>query len=278
MPYVVFLGESLTFGNGVDYDQSLVGVFDQLAKEHGFEAVNIAVGGHGFSEQKELLQDFLASVPQMPAKVIMCFSPPFLRKVVHSLPDLVVKNGYVFEKGGWILPYFRISLGNASSAYCFFRDNFRRIQSRFLSINSEQMLEILENYSISNSIKQPSTIKQVEERLKEFDTFIINSGAIPIYVYLPLSNDFDLNEYLKLTGKPPEMYDFLLYCGLLEEYCKKAQIQFVDLSPILKKNHDEGKKLSFMADGHYNVMANKIIGETIYQSVFSNEKPPYSNK
>jgi hypothetical protein len=267
-PYIIFMGESLTFGNGVDYEQSFVGIFEQLAKEHGFEAVNLAVGGHGFSDQEELLRDFLASVPQMPTKVIVCFSPPLLRKVLEWSPNYIVKNGYVFEKDGWLIPYFRILLGNEFSAYCFFRDNIRRIQSRFSNVNSERMLEILDNYSINNIMKQPSSLKQIEERLKAFDTYIINSGATPIYVYLPLSNDFDLNEYRKSSGKPPEMYDFHLYDGLLEDHCGEAQIQLVDLFPILSTYYEKGEKLNFMADGHYNVIANKIIGETIYQSLF----------
>jgi hypothetical protein len=278
LPYSVFLGESLTFGNGVDYGQSFVGIFDQLANKYGFEALNLAVGGHGFYEQEELLQDFLASVSQRPAKVIICFSPPFLRRIVYAYPDLVVKNGYAFPKEGWILPYIRIFLGDASATYCFFRDSFRKIQSRFTSMSSEQMLQILANYSIDSRWNQPSTTEQIEEKLKRLDRSIINSGAVPIYIYLPLSTDFDADKFLRLSGKSPDMYNFLLYYGLLEEHCKKAKVQLTNLFPILKELYDRGEKLSFMADGHYNIMANKIIGETIFQSVFNNEKPFYLAK
>lgn len=277
-PYIVFLGESLTFGNGVDYDQSFVGVFDQLANKHGFEALNLAVGGHGFYEQEEFLQDFLAAVHQMPAKVIICYSPPFLRKIVYAYPDLVVKGGYVFPKEGWIFPYLRIFLGDASAVYCFFRDSFRRIQSRFPSVSSEQMSQILANYSIDNIIRQPSSVEQIEEKLKKLDMFIIDSGAVPIYVYLPLSTDFDAEKFLELSDKPKEMYDFLLYYGLLEEHCKKAQVQLINLFPVLKENYEKGEKLSFMADGHYNISASRIIGETIFQSVFNSGKPSNSHK
>jgi len=277
-PYFVFLGESLTFGNGVDYDQSFVGVFDQLVKEHGFEAVNLAVGGHGFNEQEEIFKDFLAAVPQMPAHVIICFSPPFVRRIVNYYPDLVVKGGYAFTQQGWILPYLRVLLGDSSAVYCFFRDNIRKIQSRSSSVDSDQMLQILANYSKDNKIKQPSNINKIEERLKALDTLIIKAGATPIYVYLPPSTDFDANEFLISSGKPKEKYDLMLYCNLLAEHCKKSEIKLINLFPILQEHYDQGEKLNFMMDGHYNPMANKVIGETIFRSVFNNGNPSYSAK
>jgi hypothetical protein len=277
-PYFAFLGESLTFGNGVDYDQSFVGVFDELAHKQGFEALNLAIGGHGFYEQEELLQDLLVSAPQRPAQVVICFSPPFIRRIVNPYPDLVVKNGYVFPEEGWILPYVRIFLGDASGVYCFFRDRFRKIQSRFMSVDSGGMEDILENYVKDNAIEQPSRVQKIEEELRKLDLLITRAGAVPVYVYLPLSTDFDAEKFLKSSGKSPEMYDFLLYYALLEKHCQKEQIPLVNLWPVLKAHYEKGEKLNFMADGHYNVLANKTIAETIYESVFNREVSVYSKK
>src|SRR5919198_5566645 len=44
-PYIAWIGDSITFGNGVDYEESFVGVFGALAERRGIDVVNLAVGG-----------------------------------------------------------------------------------------------------------------------------------------------------------------------------------------------------------------------------------------
>lgn len=55
---VAFLGDSFTFGCWVPrVEQSFVGVFDALAAERGFEALNFGVGGYGVADAELLLRE-----------------------------------------------------------------------------------------------------------------------------------------------------------------------------------------------------------------------------
>jgi hypothetical protein len=262
-PYFVFLGESLTFGNGVDYEQSFVGLCGEFLEKHDFDAFNLAVGGHLFREQEDLFREFVASVPKKPACVIVCFSPGFIWGFESEYSDIAIKDGYLFDKKNWVIPYMRVLLGNISSAFCYFRDNIRKLQGELSNNNSRIALQILDSYSKKNRLYNPSVAAKLEARLDQFDDFIRSLGASMIYIYLPTSTDFGLKDLLSLAGANPDQYDFFLYYKLLKNHCQNHHLQLVDLYPPLRALYDKGEKLSFLQDAHYNGKANRVIGETI---------------
>ncbi len=55
-PFDVFLGASDVFGNGVDFEDSFVGVFAQEASKRGIGVLNLAVGGHFSSIRSPFLR------------------------------------------------------------------------------------------------------------------------------------------------------------------------------------------------------------------------------
>ena len=129
--FSVFLGASDVFGNGVDYEDSFVGVFSQEAGQRGLEVLNLAVGGHFFIDQELLLKDFIRETGFMPASVFCCVNALHIPKFDRRNLNIVVKNGYVIDRDGWRVAYLRLMAGNVSSAFCFFRDGIRRIQERY---------------------------------------------------------------------------------------------------------------------------------------------------
>ncbi len=267
-PYYLFLGESLTFGNGVDFEQSFVGLIGRTLHEKGSEVVNLAVGGHGFIDQLELFDDFLKRIKRPPEKVLICSSPLFIDGFDRPFTDIIVKDGYLFKKGNWVLPYVRIILGNSSSAYCFFRDNIRKIQARLSDFNQAVTRQLMDFYSVRSRFSGSSTaVNDFEVQLQVLDQRIAALGAEPIYVYVPLSTDFGLPAVIKESGAHPEDYDLRLYYGLLERHCRAGRISLIDLSPALQGLYDRGEPLNFIQDAHYNAKANLVIAEEVLQSL-----------
>jgi hypothetical protein len=272
-PYFAFLGDSITFGNGVDYDDSFVGVFGRLAEKRGIDVINLAIGGHRFSEQADLLHDFMSSAPQQPSRVVIVFTKEFITGYERDLSGMFIKNGYIFVKDNWIIPYLTVTLGNASSSYCFFRDGIRKLQGRVSPPGSRAALEELEAYSKKNPWTDPAVAGRFEARLAKLDEEIRRSGATPVYVYMPVSRDLRSDELLAQTGMDPGSYDFLLYYKILERHSDKTGIQLVNLLPILQR-YAAGEKVSFMQDPHYNAGANRVIGQALYDAILGSATPP----
>lgn len=266
-PYYLFLGESLTFGNGVEYEQSFAGAFAQLVEKDGVEVVNLAIGGHYFHDQEEFFHDVMASVSRKPAKVIVCFSPLFVAGFDQQYTDIIIKNGYILSKTRWLLPYIRLTLGNASAAYCFFRDNIRKIQSGLFNYPLKFARLQLDFFARDNRLATPPVVESLETKLAELDAYIRDLGAAPIYVYLPSSTDFSVGKLLQQTGDSPDRYDFLLYYRLLQKHCLAHQIHLINLIPTLQNHYDKGEVLNFVQDPHYNAAANRIIVDEIYCSM-----------
>jgi hypothetical protein len=274
-PYYAFLGDSLTFANGVDYEASFVGVFADLARPRGVEALNLGVGGHRLSDQEEQLRDFLASAPQRPARVVVVFTAQFVTGFEDRYSDLFVKNGYLFRRGAWLLPYVTVTLGNSSSAYCFVRDGLRKLQHRISPPGQRTALELLQIYSKEEPWGRPAVVQRLESRLDALDELIRRgTGAPPIYVYLPTAADLRAGELLALTGQPADRYDFQTYETLLERHCARSGIPFVSLAPVLAKRHAEGRPLSFMQDMHYNADTNAVIGQALHDALLPGAEPP----
>jgi hypothetical protein len=111
-------------------------------------------------------------------------------------------------------------------------------------------------------------MEKFEAALARLENYVYSLGALPIYVYLPLSSDLILEGIVRKMGEDPADYDISIYFNLLKAHCEKQKIQLVNTAPVLKKYHDQGHLLSFLLDGHYNAFANRLIGEYLYREIF----------
>ncbi|MEM2146279.1 MAG: hypothetical protein QW279_13025, partial [Candidatus Jordarchaeaceae archaeon] len=267
--FFVFLGESLTFGNGVDYERSFVGIFARKAKDHHIEVLNMAVGGHHFREQFNILVDFIESTLLEPTKVIVCFSPMFISNFDADHKNIIVKNGYLFQRRNWFVPYLKVTFSNTLASYCFFRDGIRQFQAKLSRHTPANVHRIFSLYhKSSNRFSTPGDIERLEATLDELESYVWALSATPVYVYLPLSTDFIIEEIIEKSGGNPKEYDAFIYLNILKEHCKKKMIQLIDATPVLRQHYEKGKRLSFSMDAHYAESANEIIGECIYQNIF----------
>jgi hypothetical protein len=270
-PYYVFLGASEVYANGVNYEDSFVGIVDQYASKFGIEVLNMAIGGHRPVDQEALFKHFLSNVPHGPDKVFFCLDALTIPIYNQRHDNILVKDGYVFEKDSWRSAYIRIMLGNISSAYCFFRDNFRKLQVKWVGKTEDKSPDFFKVFSKKNKIFQKETIKKFENYLDRFKNYCLTNNITPIYVYMPLTDSYRLNDLLIQSGKDPEQYDVTFYEKLLKKYCEERNIKFINLSPVLKREYDAGKEIRFDLDAHYNKYANRVIGEFLINEIFKDK-------
>jgi hypothetical protein len=262
-PYTAFLGDSITFGNGVEYGDSFVGVFAQAAERQGHEVVNLAIGGHHLADQEVLLADFLSAVPRAPARVVVIFTVTFLTLFEADSSELIVKDGYLFDEHHWVLPYLTVKLGDASAAYGFFRDGIRKAQGRASLSSRKDAFGYLRDFSSATPWTSPELVARLESRLSMLDGRIRTTGATPVYVYMPSAPDLGAHESLAAAGVSADGYDFGRFHAILAGHAARSGIRIVDLRPTLERLHATGEPVSFMQDPHYNVAANWVIGQAL---------------
>jgi hypothetical protein len=274
-PWVAFVGDSITFGNGVAYQDSFVGVFAEEAGKRGLGVVNLAVGGHRFSDQEDRLQEVLELAPRKPAAVVVVFTSLFVWAFDQRDRGLIVVNGHLFTSDSWRVKYLRVLLGDSSSAYCLFRDGIRKLQERASLSRSQAFLEPLQIFARDAPNFGPAVEEQIEQRLARLDERIVRAGATPIYVYMPNSADLRVDEFLALAGHGPDRYDFLRYHDILRRHCERAGIRLVDLLPLLERRKASGARLAFAQDPHYDAPTNHVIGEALRDAILRGGDPVF---
>ncbi len=267
-PYYAFVGDSMTFANGVDWEDSFVGVFERLAAPDGVGVVNLAVGGHHLVEQQELLDDFLAAVARKPSWVVVVLNSQFVSLFDVRYTDVIVKDGFIFRSGEWLLPYLTVTLGNTSSAYCFFRDAIRKVQARLMpSTGAAAARAFLEPFLRRGRLATPETAARLDRTLDRLDAVIRGAGSAPVYVYVPTSAEVRAAEFLALAGLSADDYDFRLHLDRVRRHCERAGVPLVDLLPAVQALHAEGRPLSFSQDMHFDAPTNRAIGEALHQAL-----------
>ncbi|MCG7851184.1 MAG: hypothetical protein MIO92_01540 [Methanosarcinaceae archaeon] len=268
-PFFAFLGASDVFGNGVDFEETFVGIFAQEALKRGSEVINLAVGGHYFLDQEYLFRDFMESTHLKPSTVFLCVNALHIPKFDRRNLNIIVKSGYPIDKEGWRIAYLRLLAGNNSSAFCFFRDGIRKIQERYLNYErTEKSPEFLQIYSKSNNIRQQERTKQFYEYLTTFDSYCRENGIKLVIVYSPLSDSFNLKEMARKLGTDPENYDVSFYEELIILYCRSKGIKLINIRPALERAYNDGKEIRFKLDPHFNKYANRVIGEFLTHDFF----------
>lgn len=268
-PYLAWLGDSATFAKGVEYEESFVGRFAAAVEPSGHEVVNLAVGGHHLSEQEELLRDFLTSAPRKPDGVVVVFTSLLMAYFDQRYRGLVVKNGYLFPEGRWLGPYLVVMAGNASSAYCFFRDGIRNLQSQVFSSGRTAAASMLDTFARSFPALSPDGTRRFEDYLRHLDGEIRAAGATPIHVYLPTTADLRGPELLAMSGRSAADYDLDHYVAALRRESAAEGVQLVDLTAALAAEYARKVPLAFSQDMHYNVRGHAIIAPVLEREILT---------
>lgn len=266
-PYYAVLGASDAFGNGLDYENTFVGLFAEKMARHNVDVVNLAVAGHHLLEQSALFKQFTSSVTNQPQAVIVIFNPNLIGGYDDIHSDVVIRKGEIFEKEHWRSALFRMVLGNSSGAYCFFRDAFRRIQQRYFVKDDVALSFWVERLSSQHPIKKPERTADFREKLRDLDRLIRGVNAKPIYVYCPPAGAFSLNDLAAKGKVDPGLIDTTFFSEIIRTHCADEGIEFVNFEPPVQERFNKGEKLNFDGDGHYNAATSRTVGDYLYEAL-----------
>jgi hypothetical protein len=267
-PYYAVLGSSEVFGNGLNYEDTFIGLLAAKLKSHNVDVVNLAVGGHQFMEQEALFREFASFVKRPPDVVVIGLNPLFIGGYDDTNKDVVVRIGELLPKDDWRLAMTKLLLANFSATYVFFRDALRNLQAEVFPKKDFPLAFYVERYSTKHPIRTPDKTQDFLRRFKEFGRYVRSLNATPVCTYFPTVGGFTLNE-MKAKGRLDniEPFDTDFFVGLARTACESEGYQFINTEPLLQEMYDAGQILNFRGDAHFNFPTNRAIGDYLYHSL-----------
>ncbi len=95
---ILVLGDSLAFGNGLNFEDTLVGQFAAKAAARGLRVENAAVGGQYLANQFELLR-WLDAHGVRPRRILLFLSPYLIATAGEYMRVTVGQDGRLYSRG-----------------------------------------------------------------------------------------------------------------------------------------------------------------------------------
>jgi hypothetical protein len=264
-PYYAVLGSSDSFGNGLDYEKTFIGVLDEKMEKRSIDVVNMSIAGHHLQEQTALFKQFAGSTTNHPAVVLIVFNPNFIGGYDDNHTNVVVRRGELFPKEGWRMAMAKMIIANSSASYCFFKDGVRRIQQKYVGREDFSMSFYIERFSSKHPVREPGRTQDFLKNLKDLTAFIRSVNATPVCIYCPPAGQIDLNDMVAKGKLEAGLIDTQFFVDIVRQHCDVEGIQFINLEPPVQERYNKGEKLNFDADGHYNAPTSRMVGEYLYK-------------
>jgi lysophospholipase L1-like esterase len=230
---ILIMGDSFTFGYGVDLEESYPGALEGLLnkdkQDPGYEVINAGVPGYDTVDELELLKNIL---PHYSAGWIVVGIHPgdFLsREQVEKRPLVRLRESLRYNSAffAWFLRFYKTRL-----------IKYVPPPKGALSVDPDRIMDS----PAADRCKQ--AFKQIHEIAKA------DTAEMVIFVVTPLIN-----------------WDRYPYSGLhtgLAEFCEENSIHFVDPFDDLSK-HEPADLWLGPNDSHYNAQANRIAAEVLHR-------------
>jgi len=260
---ILILGDSYSFGNGVNLNESYSEYLRENFKDKNVEVINLAVPGYGIShEYMAFLEEGKKYTPDI---ILIQFSPNDwgIDQVIEKNEQMIVnknqsaianKDGFLVSPKEGTIRSIHLSLLWNFRTYGFFYTKMRSLFSKivanywkekqgtpyyFLDINSEQYQNYYKGYF------------SLVEKLKNSTNATVMLFAGPFGVYYVSPEDVKKEYNLDYEINPAQTKESV------KEIAKKLNLSFIELDT-------NDQTIYLPVDGHLNSKGNKIVADKLY--------------
>lgn len=237
---ILFLGDSLTYGQGVGDDETvpaaLARALQERAPSHSWNVVNAGHRAYGTAQELGLLSELGARI-QPDIVLLGWYWNDVSERAIQPTFEAFQKRGeFVFDTGGRLEGLARL-----------------RWHALELARRSALVMLVHDLFSGKNQMFAPEVI---EEGFQRLGTLLLrlreecaHLGAMPVMVIFPDSN--------RLTGVTRTQPHDERAAGLARAH----ELALIELLPALEPLYAESGRLPILAfDGHYDAAANRAMG------------------
>lgn len=253
------IGDSQGFGNGVPYEQSVVGRVAARARDGGVFIRNLAVGGHTLPNQIELLKWFVEHT-ERPGERLLVFLTPRMVGSPDQYVTAFVQDGEIFDRAPTNEMLLRLYLRSYSAAYLTLRDAIK-------TIDRPDKPDYRGNLPFYDDERMDEArYARFRERMVELKTWAAERDIELSLAYLPFAVGVQIDHGLipstsDLNTSAP--WDFA------QRVAQDLDVPIVTIRPAMDAFLEAGKPISLRGDSHYNPEMSAAAADLLYDALVS---------
>lgn len=255
-PVCIWLGDSFTFGQGLNYAKTFVGIVDASTK--GYRHINAGVAGYGPVQYREALEDELARGTLVDRIVIVTYVGNDFHDCVWS-KDVPVRDGVLGDSGGILAAVKR-----TSHLYRFASATYHRIDTSPGNPFAATFSELGREESWTSGFLRDCRAKFVKE-MGEIVDIARRQGASVQLVVIPTTDAIAARRSADIDGDPERPVREAVAIG------QSLEIIVIDTLGVLAEY--DPRETYFARDMHLNELGSRRVAEAILEKWHA-ERPP----
>jgi len=254
---LLIIGDSQTYGQGLSYEDTLVGQLAAAAGP-GFTMRNLAVGGHYLEDQFKLAH-WLYDRGMRPKAAIIFLTPYLAASASRENHARVGTDGRLYSSNeSWYIGITRWLKMNTVS-YGLVRNSLKN----FIVAADETPLAV-SFFSVS---KEQDEQARLTKSLAGFQKWA-NERNIPVFVvYTPLAIEVDFGSVSKAAELAHVQVDQDMPFRATRNASAALNLDFYDLRPALKSRFEQHLPLSLYKDPHYNADTSRSSADDVWHAI-----------
>lgn len=274
---ILALGDSFTFGIGVNQQATYPNQLEEAIRAQGIncEVINAGIPGYGTRQEVAFFKNY--GLEYAPKIVILGFL--MANDAEDNLGNYIVKNGFIITKDSKYpeLPLskfyiFKSFIRKHSSLYCFIVSRLKsNVYARNIILKLGLITDLipaeLQFYKKDYSNRVKTCYGVTKLMLRELKRRCIDNNTELLIIGIPLKTQVYQKAWetaKKQYALKDDEFDIDLPNKMMSEFCKEEKINFLDLLPSFRKLAQQGKQLYYIIDGHLNEEGHKITAKFIY--------------
>jgi len=288
----LFIGDSFVEGVMAKQNETIPVAFEK-ASANSFETLNGGLLGCGLDSYLQLSADMIPIFK--PDVAFLCIYANDLGKDIPRIPDFYLDPDFFNPYNPRLLeiysqiktsgplnfrwkndskPYLP-AVPNKSNPWTHNGDIYKHDVTPFIAKNMKQSLL---NPFLTNALaKEENYLKKkpkIGETINFFNYVCTQNGTKPVVIYIPSRNQVS-DYYLQFEkeyclNKCPDTIslnkpEYQIHQQFLKTQCEGTNVQFIDLTYVIKEKEDEGVHLYWNYDQHMRAKGYQLLGETIWE-------------
>jgi hypothetical protein len=256
---VLVLGDSQAFGQGVDYEASIIGQFAKRAAGAGLTVANAAVGGHAIRDQVEVARA-LAKDRGLRPKVILVTMTPRSIAYPNDLSKAIVIDGALWDAAPTAKDHVRRWFASRSAVFGVVKDAGRNIRNKLKPAQGPKLAtDLISIYEVG--AVQAQRAESFGKAVRELETMFSGEAPRIVLAYFPLAAETEVEAVGKGSGKdvsqraPADTAAKL--AGLLSA-------PLIDGSGPLAARREAGQAITLNGDNHYGPETSEAVAELLW--------------
>jgi len=262
---ILLLGDSQTFGNQLNWEQTIGGQLDSLAATVGWRVANAGTGAHSLQNQIDVARSLLQDNSLVPRRIVVLLTPLMINSPGHRNRAQVGADGRLYEGESTRIRRFSMWLKLTTTVYSRARGAFRYVResiATLLPLDSARDPGVVGLYDVRNrtATKWDSLATQLSE-LKQLGADV---GAQTVVAYLPLAIEGTFDVVANLAIAKAVSVEVTVPQSILATSASLAGVAMINLRPALDTAVTRNQPLAVISDPHYSAPLSALISHELW--------------